>query len=95
MLWLRSFLPCRSLQAADFGLGENVVVGGHHIGDLDAALFGGYLRHFGLDGVNDVQLVRLGRIEAPEVAHVHNGEVAAHIAGVNLRRVQGAVLNQA
>ena len=45
-------------------------------------------------GVNDRQLRLLGRVQAPQVAHVHDGEVAADVAGVDLRRVQRAVFNQ-
>ena len=82
-------------QAGDLGFGEDVVVRRHHVSDLHAAVLGGYLSHLGLDRVNDVQLVLLGGEEAPQVAHVHDGEVAAHVARVNLGRVQRAVLDEA
>ena len=89
------FETLQIFQPVNLRLGEDVVVRRHHVGNLDAAVFQSDLGHLGLDGVNHVQLVLLGCEQAPQVAHVHDGEVAAHVAGVDLRRVQRAVLNQA
>ena len=89
------FETLQVIQAVNLRLGEDVVVRRHHVGNLDAPVLQGDLRHLGLDGVNHVQLVLLGCEQSPQVAHVHDWEVPAHVAGVNLRRVQRAVLDQA